>query len=214
MMRRIRRVVGVVDARCVDADEAYYPIEEKVRPGSRQTGTVERVRRRAAMSLPPAGAKQNRVPLPDGPALRAQGGPQVLGKDPAFLREATKVEDVARCDESIDRQLMELPPLRLEMERCIDVRPGMTDEEHGFREEPVHLARRPLRETRRRIGGEHLGLRPDGLGEVDDTGESDGPRFRDHDSLLRRRRAPDGLSGFLGRTLLRPDGIRMPGVLR
>src|SRR5207249_1347152 len=133
---------------------------------------------------------------------------------PAFLREATKVEDVARCDESVDRQLMELAALRLEMERCIDVSAGVTDEEHGFREEPVHLARRPLRETRWRIGGEHLGLRPDGLGEVDDAGESDGPRFRDDDLLLRRRRAPGELSGFLGRTLLRPDGIRMPGVLR
>src|SRR2546430_12076090 len=121
MMRRIRRVVGVVDARGVDADEAHSPIEEKLRSGSRQTGTVEQVRRRAAMPLPPAGAKQDRVPLPDGAALRAQGGPEVLGQDPAFLREATKVEDVARCDESIDRQLMELAPLRLEMERCIEI---------------------------------------------------------------------------------------------
>src|SRR2546427_5979591 len=121
---------------------------------------------------------------------------------------------MARYGESIDRQLMELAPLRLEMERRIDVRAGVTDQEHGFREEPVDLARGPLRETRRRISGEHLGLRPDGLGEVDDAGECDGPRFRDDDPLLRRRRAPDGLSGFLGRTLLRPDGIRMPGVVR
>src|SRR5206468_12117361 len=114
MMRRIRRVVGVVDACRVDADEAYSPIEEKVRPGSRQTGTVEQVRRRAAMPLPPAGAKQDRVPLPHGAPPRAQGGLQVLGQDPAFLPKATNVEDVTRCDESIDRQLMELPPLRLE----------------------------------------------------------------------------------------------------
>src|SRR5256886_17663871 len=153
MMRRITRVGGWVRARRVNADEAHSPIEEKVRPGSRQTGTVEQVRRRAAMPLPPAGAKQDRVSFPDGAALCAQGGPQVLGQDPAFLREATKVEDVTGCDESIDRQLMELAPLRLEMERCIDRRPGVTDEEHGFREEPVHFARRPLRETRRRIGG-------------------------------------------------------------
>src|SRR5438093_11646409 len=119
MMRRIRRVVGVVDARGVDADEAHSPIEEKVRPGARQTGTVEQVRRRAAMPLPPAGAKQDRVSFPDGAALRAQGGSQVLGQDPAFLHQATKREDVARCEGWIDRQLMELAPLRLEMERCI-----------------------------------------------------------------------------------------------
>src|SRR6266571_7676893 len=112
MMRRIRRVVGVVDARRVDADEAHSPIEEKVRPGSRQTGTVEQIRRRAPMPLPPAGAKQDRVPLPDGSAPCAHGGPQALGQDRAFLREAAKVEDVARCDESINRQLMELPSLR------------------------------------------------------------------------------------------------------
>ena len=204
-MRRIRRVVGVVDARCVDADEAYSPIEEKVRPGSRQTGTVEQVGGRAPMPLPPAGAKQDRVSFPDGAALRAQGGPQVLGQDPAFLREATKVEDVTRCDESIERHLMELAALRLEMERRIDVRAGVADQEQGLREEPVDLARRPLRETRRRIGGEHLGLRPDGLGEIDDARELDGPRFRNDDPRLRRRRAPDGLSGFLGRMLLPPD---------
>src|SRR2546430_12311396 len=159
MMRRIRRVVGVVDARRVDADEAP-PIEEKVRPGSRQTGTVEQVGGRAPMPLPPAGAKQDRVSFPDGAALCAQGGPQVLGQAPAFLPKATKVEDVTRCDESIDPQLMELPPLRLAMELRIDVRAGVTDEEHGFRDEPVHLARRPLRETRRRIGGGKPGALP------------------------------------------------------
>src|SRR6266571_3107322 len=162
-MRRIRRVVRMVDARRVDADEADSPIEEKVRPGSRQSGSVEQVGGRPPMPLPPAGAKQDRVPLPDGAAPRAHGGPQVLGPDPAFLREATKVEDVTRCDESINRELMELAALRLEMERCIDVRAGVTDEEHGLREEPVDLARRPLRETGWRIGGEHLGLRTDRL---------------------------------------------------
>src|SRR5439155_14539592 len=135
MMRRIRRVVGVVDARRVDADEAYSPIEEKVRPGSCQTGTVEQVGGRAPMPLPPAGAKQDRVSFPDGAALRAQGGPQVLGQDPAFLREAAKVEDMARCDESIDRQLIEFAALRFEVERRIDVRASVADQEHGFREE-------------------------------------------------------------------------------
>src|SRR3989475_7021007 len=99
MMRRIRRVVGVVDARRVDADEAHSPIEEKARPGARQTGTVEQVGGRASMPLPPAGAKQGRVSFSDGAVLRAQGGPQVLGQDPAFLRQATKVENVTRCDE-------------------------------------------------------------------------------------------------------------------
>src|SRR5881409_3717025 len=92
MMRRIRRVVGVVDARGVDADEAHSPIEEKVRPGSRQTGTVEQVGGRTPMPLPPASAKQDRVPLPDGAMRCAHGGPQVLRQDPAFLREAAKVE--------------------------------------------------------------------------------------------------------------------------
>src|SRR2546427_10638745 len=105
MMRRIRRVVGVVDARRVDADEAHSPIEEKVRPGSRQTGTVEQVRRRAAMPLPPAGAKQDRVSFPDGAARCAQAGPQVRGQDPAFLREATKADDVTGGAESHSRQL-------------------------------------------------------------------------------------------------------------
>src|SRR5438552_8789708 len=66
----------------------------------------------------------------------------------------------------------------------------------------------PLRERRRRIRGEHLGVRPDGLGQVDDTRESDDLRFRNHDALLPRRRAPDGLSRFLWRTLLRRDGFR------
>src|SRR2546425_182445 len=140
MMRRIRRVVGMVDARRIDADEADSPIEEKVRPGFRQSGTVEQVRGGAPMPLPPAGAEQDCVPLPDGAARCTHGGPQVLGQDPAFLRNAAKVEDMARCDESIDRQLMELAPLRLEMERRIDVRAGVTDQEHGFREEPVDLA--------------------------------------------------------------------------
>ena len=166
------------------------------------------------MPLPPAGAKQDRVPLPDGAMRCAHGGPQVLRQDPAFLREAAKVEDVTRCDESIERYLMELAALRLEVERRIDVRAGVADKEQGLREEPMDLARRPLRETRRRIGGEHLGVRPNGLGEVDDARELDGPRFRYDDPLLRRRRAPGGLSGFLGRTLLLRDRIRMPGVVR
>src|SRR5207249_3051418 len=125
MMRRIRRVVGVVDARRVDADEAYSPIEEKVRPGSCQTGTVEQVGRRAPMPLPPAAAKQDRVPLPDGAMRCAHGGPQALTQDPAFLREAAKVEDMARCDEPIDRQLIEFAALRFEMERRIDVSAGV-----------------------------------------------------------------------------------------
>src|SRR3989454_12066084 len=192
MMRRIGRVVGVVDARRVDADEPYSQRQEKVRPSSRQTGTVKQVGGRAPMPLPPAGAKQDRVPLPDGAARRAHRGPQVLGQDPALLREATKVEDVTRCDESIERYLMELAALRLEMERRIDVRAGVADQEQGLREEPVDLARRPLRETRRRIGGEQLGLLPGKPWEGDGAEESDGPRFWNECSLPRRRGATHG----------------------
>src|SRR5207249_7820720 len=58
--------------------------------------------------------------------------------------------------------------------------------------------------------GEHLGVGPDGLGQVDDARESDDLRFRNDDLLPVRRRAPDGLSRFLGRTLLRRDGFRGP----
>src|SRR5207245_2968017 len=152
MMRRIRRVVGGVDARRVDANEPHSQIQEKVCAGSRRSGTVEQVGWRASMSCPAAGAKQDRVPVPYGATRRAHGGPQVLGQDPSFLREATKVEDVTRCDESINPQLMELAALRLEMERRIDVRAGVADPGQGLREGPVGLARRLVRETRRRIG--------------------------------------------------------------
>src|SRR3989442_2584563 len=214
MMRRIGRVVGVVDARRVDADEPYSQLQEKVRPSSRQTGTCTQVRRRAPMPPPAAGATQDRAPLPDGAARRAHRGPQVLGQDPAFLREAAKVEDVTRCDESIERYLMELAALRLEVERRIDVRAGVADKEQGLREEPMDLARRPLRETRRRIGGEHLGVRPNGLGEVDDARELAEPSVRYNELLLHRRMAPAGLTGFLRRTLLLRDRIRMPDVVR
>src|SRR5947209_13720142 len=113
-MRRIRRVVGVVDARRVDADEPSSQIQEKVCPGSRQSGTVEQVGGRPPMPLPPAGAKQDRVPLPNGAMRCAHGGPQVLRQDPASLREAAKVEDMARRNESINRELMEPAALRLE----------------------------------------------------------------------------------------------------
>src|SRR3989442_15646430 len=119
MMRRIRRVVGVVDARRVDADEAYSPIEEKVRPGSCQTGTVEQVGGRAPMPLPPAAAKQDRVPLPDGAMRCAHGGPQGLRQDPAFLWEAAKVEGMARADEPIGRQPTPFRAPRFEMGRGI-----------------------------------------------------------------------------------------------
>src|SRR3989442_12586105 len=114
-MRRIGRVVGVVDARRVDADEAHSQIQQKVRTRSRQSGTVEQVGGRAAMPLPPAGAKQDRVAFPDGTAWRMHRGPQMLGQDPALLREATKVEEVTRAAESIDRVLMALAALWLEM---------------------------------------------------------------------------------------------------
>ncbi len=181
-MRRIRRVVGVVDARRIDADEAHSQVQENVRPGSRQSGTLEQVGGRATMPLPPARAKEDRIPLPDGAARRAHGRPDVLRPNLAFLREAPKVEDMTGCDESIERHLVELAALRFEMERRIDVRAGVADQEHGFREEPVDLARRPLRECRWRVRREHLGRRPDGLGEVDDPRESDGPRFRNDDS--------------------------------
>src|SRR5437667_1141647 len=94
------------------------------------------------------------------------------------------------------------------MERRIDVGAGVADQGQGFSEEPMDLTRGPLRERRRRIRGEHLGVRPDGLGQVDDARESDDLRFRNDDLLPARRRAPDGLSRFLGRTLLRRDGFR------
>src|SRR2546430_661961 len=148
-----------------------------------------RLKRLAVRSLtlqaPRGGSASPKFPAGSGAMPRARRrrtrGPQMLGQDPAFLREAAKVEDVSRCDESIERHLMELAARWFEMERRIDVRAGVADKEQGLREEPVGLARRPLRETRRRIGGEHLGLRPDRLGEVDDAGECDGPRFRHYD---------------------------------
>src|SRR6267143_4109425 len=108
MMRRVRRVVRVVDTRRVDADEPHSQIQEKVRPGSRQTGTVKQVGGRSPMPLPPAGAKQDRIAFTDGAARRGHRGPHVLGQDSAFLREAAKVEDVTWCDKSIERHLMEL----------------------------------------------------------------------------------------------------------
>src|SRR2546428_8776348 len=103
MMRRIRRVVGVVDARRVDANEPHSQIQEKACPGSRQSGTVEQVGGRASMSFPPAGAKQDRVPFPYCATRRAPGGPQAPGQDPSFLRDAAKVEDLTRRAERVTR---------------------------------------------------------------------------------------------------------------
>src|SRR5437773_2387687 len=209
-MRRIRRVVGVVDVRRVDADEAHSQSQEQVRRRSRQPGILEEVCARAPMPLPPTGAKEDSVSVPEGAGRRADRRLQVRRQNPAFLREAADVEDVTRHDESIERHLMELAAFRFEMERRIDVGAGVADQEQGFGEEPVDFPRGPLRERRRRIRREHLGVRPDGLGQVDDARESDDLRFRNDDLLPVRRRAPDGLSRFLGRTLLRRDGFRCP----
>src|SRR2546427_1970696 len=103
----------------------------------------------------------------------------------AFLRKAAKIQDVTGRDEPIQRHLVELPSRRLEVERRVDVGAGVAHEEHRFREEPVDLSCGPLGEGRRRICGEHLGLRPDRLRQVDDTGESDRPRLWSHDAHLR-----------------------------
>src|SRR6058998_4346631 len=103
MMRRIRRVVRMVDVRRVDADQAHSQVEEKVRRTSRESRILEQIGRRASMPLPPMGAKEDRVSVSDRSAPRADRRPQVLRQYPAFLREAANVEDVTRCDESIER---------------------------------------------------------------------------------------------------------------
>src|SRR5712691_1128052 len=141
---------------------------------------VEQVRGRAVMPLPPPRAKQDRVALPDRTGLLSERRLEMSGLDLVFLRKAAKVQDVTGRDEPIEGHLVDLASLRLEMERRIDVRSGVAQHEHGFREEPVDLPRGPLGERRRRIRGEHLRARPDRLGQIDDPRESDGPRLRGH----------------------------------
>src|SRR3989442_3297402 len=93
-MRRIGRVVGVVDARRVDADEAHSQIQEKVRPGSRQSGAGEQIGGRAPLSLPPSGAKHGRVPFTPWTARPEGWTPRVVQVhsipcDDSYVADAT-----------------------------------------------------------------------------------------------------------------------------
>src|SRR6266704_762330 len=122
----------------------------------------------------------------------------MLRQDLRLLRKAAKIEDMAACDESIERHLVELASLRLEMERRIDVRSGVTHEEQRLREEPVDVSRRPLSERRCGIRREHLGVRPDRLGQIDDPRESDRPRPRSHGASSGGGGSAEDLSVFHG----------------
>src|SRR5256712_12012884 len=197
MMRRVAGVIRAVDVRGVDSDEAHTPVDEDPRRGLRHAGILEEVGRRAAMSFPPAGSKEDRIPLPHVIPQIATRGSKMLGPDRPSCPEATEVEDVAGSDEPIDGHLIERPAARLEMERGVHMGPRMGDHEHRFRKEAVDLPSRPLGERRRRVRREHWGLGADRLGEVDDAGEA-GRLTSRGDGPPGRVTVAGGLSGFLG----------------
>src|SRR5437867_7218731 len=62
--------------------------------------------------------------------------------------------------------------------RSIDVGARVGDHEQRLRNEPVDLPRRPLRERGLRVPGEHLRVRPDLLGQVDDLAKPNGGGHR------------------------------------
>src|SRR2546426_4108730 len=207
MMRRVAGVIRAVDVRGVDSDEAHTPVDEDPRRGLRHAGILEEVGRRAAMSFPPAGSKEDRIPLPHVIPQVATRGSKMLGPDQPSCPEATEVEDVAGSDEPIDGHLIERPAARLEMERCVDMGPRMGDHEHRFRKEAVDLPGRPLGERRRRVRREHWGLGADRLGEVDDAGEAGRPISRG-DGPTGRVTVAGELSGFLGTESFSGDPIQ------
>ena len=111
---------------------------------------------------------------------------QVSRQDRPFGREPADVEHVARRDERLEGHVLEPLPVGLEVERRIDVGARVADEEQGFRVEAVRLPRRPRREGRRRVCGEHRGARADRHREVDEAREADGAGGGRHVS------SPDG----------------------
>src|SRR3990170_2957035 len=137
-------VVRMVDVRRVDPDEAHSPVDEEAR-----------------------------APRTDLAVEAAPCGPQVIRNDEVLRPKAADVEDVSGGHEPVERHVVDLLPPGFEVERRVDMGPRLADEEQRFREESVHLPRRPRREGGRRIHGEHLGARPDREGEVDHATEGD-----------------------------------------
>src|SRR3990172_2932598 len=160
------------DVRRVDPDEAHSPVDEEPRPSAAESGVPGEIRPRADLP-PPARPEEDRVPRTDLAVEAAPCGPQVIRNDQVFRPKAPDVEDVSGGHEPVERHVVDLLPPGFEVERRVDMGPRLADEEQRFREESVHLPRRPRREGGRRIHGEHLGARPDRQGEVDHATEGD-----------------------------------------
>src|SRR3990170_207539 len=165
-------VVRMVDVRRVDPDEAHSPVDEEPRPRAAESGVPGEIRPRTDLP-PPARPEEDRVPRTDLAVEAAPCGPQVIRNDEVFRPKAADVEDVSGGHEPVERHVVDLLPPGFEVERRVDMGPRLADEEQRFREESVHLPRRPRREGGRRIHGEHLGARPDRQGEVDHATEGD-----------------------------------------